>query len=174
MGEWRMLDEWSKEWCDECGHRVGLGSRLSFEVDGRLLCESCYRKRTPHISRFDLSNVQKPSDGILYQYLNENQYFWFVCSDADMAQQEATGYPVGEIAELEKMGDWDEGERGELVAIYVGDDGGDDDGGSTPYWGCTIEGCDYEIEMFKSDSASEALEHLQNKHGAGEIKHRKG
>jgi formylmethanofuran dehydrogenase subunit E len=28
-------------WCDECGHLVGIGHRLSYEVDGRMLCERC-------------------------------------------------------------------------------------------------------------------------------------
>lgn len=30
------------EWCDECGHEVGEGGRLSYEVDGRLLCGKCH------------------------------------------------------------------------------------------------------------------------------------
>lgn len=30
------------EWCDECGHGIGPGSRLGYEVDGRLLCDECY------------------------------------------------------------------------------------------------------------------------------------
>jgi len=39
-----------------------------------------------------------------------------------MALQEATGYPVGEIQELEAYGDKDgcpEGERGDLIAVYI-------------------------------------------------------
>lgn len=78
----------------------------------------------PSLSEFDLSEVREPDDGILYLYRSANDGFWRVVSDADMALQEATGYPVGEIQELEAFSDEDvytEGEYGEIIAIFVDD-----------------------------------------------------
>lgn len=76
----------------------------------------------PSLDGFDLSDVREPSDGVLYLYKSSVDGFWRVESDEDMALQEATGYPVGEIQELEAFGDDDvcpEGEYGELLAVFV-------------------------------------------------------
>ena len=74
----------------------------------------------PQLSEFDLSKVREPKDGILYLYRSFVDGFWRVESDEDMALQEASGYPVGEIQELENFGeDCREGEYGDLIAVFV-------------------------------------------------------
>lgn len=75
----------------------------------------------PPLDQFDLSNLREPDDGILYLYRSSVDGFWHIDTDEDMAMQEATGYPVGELAEHEEMGDYDDAEYGELHALYVGD-----------------------------------------------------
>jgi len=44
--------------------------------------------------------------------------FWYVESDEDIALQEATGYPVGELVSYEEMGH-EEAQHGELIAVFV-------------------------------------------------------
>lgn len=75
----------------------------------------------PKLSSFDLSPVPEPSDGILYLYRSSVDRQWYVEADEDMALQEATGYPVGELQEYEAMGDHESAEDGVLHAIYVGE-----------------------------------------------------
>jgi len=74
----------------------------------------------PELSKFDLSEVREPQDGILYLYRSFVDGFWRVTSGEDMALQEATGYPVGEIQELEAYDEDDRaGESGDLIAVYI-------------------------------------------------------
>lgn len=73
----------------------------------------------PDLDVFDWSNIPEPKDGILYLYRSSVDGFWYVWHDEDMALQDATGYPVGELIEYEEMGDYEDAEAGELLAIYV-------------------------------------------------------
>lgn len=75
----------------------------------------------PPLDGFDLSNLREPDDGILYLYRSFVDGFWHIDPDEDMALQEATGHPVGELIEYEEMGDYLDSEDGELHALYVGD-----------------------------------------------------
>lgn len=74
----------------------------------------------PILDQFDLSEVSRPSDGVLYLYRSDNDGFWYVDRCEDLALEGATGYPVGELRDQE--GDeWDANEHGELIALYVGE-----------------------------------------------------
>lgn len=76
----------------------------------------------PSLDQFDLSEVPRPDDGMLYLFRSANDGFWHVDNDPDIAQQEATGYPVGELVEHEERGEYEDSESGELLAIYVGEE----------------------------------------------------
>lgn len=74
----------------------------------------------PSLSEFDLSAVSKPTDGILYCYESAVDGLWYVTADADVALQEATGYPVGELVEYEADGWTDPQEHGKILSMIVG------------------------------------------------------
>lgn len=73
----------------------------------------------PSVKSFDPWKLPQPDDGIVYLYRSFVDGFWRVINDEDIALQEATGYPVGELVEQESMGEYDDSECGELRAIYV-------------------------------------------------------
>jgi len=77
---------------------------------------------SPSLSKIDLSEVSEPDDGILYLYKSAVSGLWYVEPSADMALQEATNMPVGELVEQEESGYYVDSESGDLVAVYVGDD----------------------------------------------------
>lgn len=76
----------------------------------------------PPIADYDLSELREPSEGILWVYRSSVDGFWYIDTDADMALQEATGYPVGELIDYERSGDYQSGEAGELRAVFVGEE----------------------------------------------------
>lgn len=82
---------------------------------------SSYERTRPPLSAFDLSEINPPKDGILYLYRCNSSGAWYVEPNEDMAIQEATGYPVGELVEYQEMGDYESGEWGEIIAVYVSD-----------------------------------------------------
>ena len=79
----------------------------------------------PSLGSFDWSGVREPAEGILYLYKSRVTGFWGVTDDQDMAVQEATGYPVGELQEDEALGDGTGGEVGHIIALYVGEGPGE-------------------------------------------------
>lgn len=79
----------------------------------------------PPLSNFDLSGLREPQNGLVYIFKSAADGFWAITSDPDIAQQDATGYPLGEIVEYEDYGDYETGEYGELRALEVADIDGD-------------------------------------------------
>lgn len=75
----------------------------------------------PPLGEFIYRHVPRPKDGILWMYRSTVDGFWHIDNDADIALQEATGYPVGELVEYEELGDYESGETGELRAVFVGE-----------------------------------------------------
>lgn len=75
--------------------------------------------QAPPLDSFDPWKIREPDDGIVYLYKSSVDGFWRIIADEDMALQEATGHPVGELVEYEQMGDYEESEMGELRAIFV-------------------------------------------------------
>jgi hypothetical protein len=73
----------------------------------------------PDLRAFDLSDIREPNDGVLYLFRSSVDGFWHLDSDEDMALQEATGYPAGELQEYEAMGDHEAAEYGDLLAVFV-------------------------------------------------------
>lgn len=73
----------------------------------------------PRLSEFGAERLGQPGDGIVWLYKSDIDSSWSIVKDADMALQEATGYPVGELIDHEKRGDYTESESGELRAIFV-------------------------------------------------------
>lgn len=45
--------------------------------------------------------------------------YWHTTTDENIALQEATGYPVGELQNIEQMGDSECIENGELRALFI-------------------------------------------------------
>lgn len=80
----------------------------------------------PSLSSYDWSEIPAPADGILYLAKRRGDGFWLIYPDGDMALQAATGYPVGELIDYEEMGDYEDAERGELRALFVGEDRSDE------------------------------------------------
>jgi hypothetical protein len=73
----------------------------------------------PPLADFDPWKVGQPDDGIVWLYKSAVDGFWRVIKDEDIALQEATNYPVGELVDQEQRGNYEESESGELRAIYV-------------------------------------------------------
>lgn len=83
-------------------------------------------KTPPPLTSFDLSDIHQPTDGVLYLYRSAVDGFWYIDSDEDLALQEATQKPVGELVDQGNSGNWQESEYGDVHALFVGDSNGDE------------------------------------------------
>lgn len=75
--------------------------------------------QAPSLQSFKPWKLPQPADGIVYLFRSTFDDSWRIINDADFALQEATGYPISELIELEETGDYEASEEGELRAIYV-------------------------------------------------------
>lgn len=77
------------------------------------------KAQSPPLSDYEPWKIGQPDDGIIWLYKSDVDGFWRIIQDEDRALEEATGYPIGELRELERMGDSEYIEYGELRAVFL-------------------------------------------------------